>query len=362
MMEMEKIKINKNNLDQEEERYKKKIKIKNFKRIHKKKRFYINYKLKKNLLYLFLIILIIPFSFLIWNVLIRRKNINYSQNNHKLNKLKYFACFCTIARMENRYARELISYYSKIGVDKFIFGDNNVLNTEKLSDVLQDYINNNLVDIHEIFGSDTGQAEFYQSMYEKYNSKCNYFLFFDFDEYLEIHFNNNTSLQNLLTNNIFNNCESISFNWLTYTDNDLIYYDKRTLIERFTQPNYDDTDNLYVKSIVKGGLNKTIFYPQQSNHIPDSQLKICDSKGNIIPRYAYNPYTINPPIYENGFLKHFSTKTAEEYCNKMERGGARNLKYDYDERLQIFFRINKFSKKKLKIFEEKFNRTFNYNH
>ena len=53
--------------------------------------------------------------------------------------------------MENRYARELISYYSKIGVDKFIFGDNNVLNTEKLSDVLQDYINNNLVDIHEIF-------------------------------------------------------------------------------------------------------------------------------------------------------------------------------------------------------------------
>ena len=61
MMEMEKMKINKNNLDQEEERYKKKIKIKNFKRIHKKKRFYINYKLKKNLLYLFLIILTIPF-------------------------------------------------------------------------------------------------------------------------------------------------------------------------------------------------------------------------------------------------------------------------------------------------------------
>ena len=47
MMEMEKIKINKNNLDQEEEKYKKKIKIKNFQRIHKKKRFYINYKLKK---------------------------------------------------------------------------------------------------------------------------------------------------------------------------------------------------------------------------------------------------------------------------------------------------------------------------
>ena len=55
----------------------------------------------------------------------------------------------------NKYARELVLYYSKIGVDKFIFGNNNYIGVEKLADVLQD------------FGSDMGQAEFTQNMYKK---------------------------------------------------------------------------------------------------------------------------------------------------------------------------------------------------
>ena len=39
-----------------------------------------------------------------------------------------------------------------LGVDKFVFVDNNLPNTEKLSDVLQDYIDNGIVDIIEKFG------------------------------------------------------------------------------------------------------------------------------------------------------------------------------------------------------------------
>ena len=112
-----------------------------------------------------------------------------------------------------------------------------------------------------MFGSILGQSEFGQSIYEKYKTRCGWFLFFDFDEYLEIFFKKNEklNLKQFLPNQIFSKCESILFNWLIYTDNELIYYDNRTLVERFTTPNYADRDNKFVKSIVRGNLNKIVF-------------------------------------------------------------------------------------------------------
>ena len=41
-------------------------------------------------------------------------------------------------------------------MNKFIFLDNNLNNTEKLSDVLGDYKKSGLVDIYDLFGSKIG--------------------------------------------------------------------------------------------------------------------------------------------------------------------------------------------------------------
>ena len=114
--------------------------------------------------------------------------------------------------------------------------------------------------------------------------------------------------------------------------------------------------NSYVKSIVRGGLNKTIFYPKKSSHVPDRNIAICDSIGTLLTNY--NQFNVQPPVYQYGCLKHFSTKSAEEYVNKTRRGTNRNLAYNVEERLDIYFRINKFSQEKLKFFESKFNRSF----
>ena len=278
------------------------------------------------------------------------KNINESSD--------YFACFCAKARGENKYARELIPYYSKLGVEKFIFGDNNYNGTEKLTDVLQDYVDSGLIDIYEIFGSDIRQADFYQFIYEKYKNKCKWFLYLEFDEYLYVHFENNKSLilQDFLTNKTFDKCEAVLFNWLIYTDNDLLYYDNRTLLERFTSPKYDSKANTYVKSIVRGGLNKTIFYPKKSSHVPDSKVIICDSKGRILTKY--NVFGVSPPVFDYGVLKHFTTKTAEEYVNKTKRGVNGNVVLKPEDRIMVFFSHNKFTEEKLKIFEKGFNKSF----
>jgi len=296
-------------------------------------------------------------NYLAFNYTNKSNYINNSNNT----SFEYYACLTGTASKENKYAKELVEYYIKLGVDKFIFGDNNLPNTEKLSDVLQDYISNGIVDIIEIFGSTIGQSEFGQSIYEKYKTRCKWFLFFDFDEYLEIFFNKNETLtlKQFLSNQIFSKCESISFNWLIYTDNELIFYDNRPLLERFTTPYYEDKDNEYVKSIVRGNLDKIIFYPKTYIHFPSKNLSICDSKGKLIYPKGYDSCSISPPIYDYGYLKHFTTKTAEEYCVKIKRGTNEGKKYNINERVDLFFYHNKFTEEKLKVFENTFNMSFN---
>ena len=276
-------------------------------------------------------------------------------------KDNYFACFSGMGKLENQYIRELIEYYSNLGVEKFILADNNDPNTEKFSDVIQDYINDGTVDIIDIINISYSQSELNNYTYEKYNRTCKWIMFFDFDEFLEVHFEDKKSLtlKQFLSNEIFNKCEAIEFNWVMYTDNNLVHYDNRPLNERFTEPKFDFGPNMFVKSMVRGNLNKTVFIGGFSNpnHVPQKGLKICDSMGRIIENY--NPLTLSPPVLDYGYIKHFSDKTAEEYCTKIIKGQTGKRPFDVNDRINKFFELNKFSEEKLKIFEQKFKRKFN---
>ena len=269
---------------------------------------------------------------------------------------EYFACFGGIARLENLYIRDLISYYLSIGFEKFIIGDNNFPNVEKLSDVIEDYVNNGFVDIIEIFGSSIGQVEFYGIIYEKYKNTCAWISFFDFDEYLRMISDDNQIIpvKKYLSNEKFKKCESISFNWLIYSDNNLLYYDNRSVLERFPIPLYTNKENRLVKSIIRGNLKKKVFY-KSSSHVPNKRLHICNSLGKILKRYSQ--FYLKPPVLKNAYLMHFTTKTAEEFINKIKRGFL-NVPYNITDRIKYFFEINDFSEEKLKMFEKAFNRTF----
>ena len=288
---------------------------------------------------------------------INKKNEFEIQETNKEKQFEYFCCFCVMGKNENKYARELISYYKDLGVEKFIIGDNNIPGGENFTYILQDYISNGTVDIIDIIGSSISQNKFFTNMYEKYNTKCEWIAFFDFDEYLVMHFNEtkNITLREYLSNQIFNNCESIIFNWLMHTDNDLVYYDNRPLMERFTTPNYEHWSNIYLKPIIRGNINKIIFDGKTIHH-PSLNLNICDSMGVKI---EYLENTLNPPRFKYAFLIHFNTKTAEEYVEKIKKGNLENRPYsDIDGKIEHFFSLNKFSEEKLKLFEMKLNKTF----
>lgn len=91
--------------------------------------------------------------------------------------------------------------------------------------------------------------------------KCNWLTFFDFDEYLVMHFDKtkNLTIKEYLSSDIFDNCKGIEINWLMNGDNDLVYYDNRSSIERFTKSDYSNYFNRFVKSIIRGNLDKIVF-------------------------------------------------------------------------------------------------------
>ena len=283
-----------------------------------------------------------------------------SINKKKSEKIKfeYFACFCAMLREENLYIRDLISYYLNIGFDKFIFGDNNLKNTEKISDVTNDYIKSGILDIINVFDYPFCLNEFFGIIYEKYKKKCQWISFFDSDEYLRIHSKNNRliSIKQYLSNPLFKKCESISINWLIYSDNDLLYYDNRSVLERFTSPLYGHRENRLVKSIVRGNLNKLVFSKRSSNHVPHKKLHICNSNGKIIKRYS--GFYVKPPLIKYVYLMHYTTKTTQEYIKKIKKRDSMNIPYNITERIKYFFIINNYTNEKLRLFENAFNTTF----
>ena len=273
----------------------------------------------------------------------RYKNNNYST---KLNK---GLCLCTLGKKENLYAREFIEYYKLLGFDKIIIFDNNDLNDEKLEDVLKEYIKSKFIEIIDIRGFISVQLPVFNFCYQKYNKLYDWIAFFDFDEYLYI--NNFKNIKNYIYHKRFENCQTILFNWLFYDDNDLEYYDNRKMLERFNRSKLKSSK---VKSMIRGGIENLII---PTSHISGININyFCDSYGMRV--FPINYYRIMFNNKNHIFIKHFYTKTTEEFCNKIKKGDVQFHKnqpnYDYfiNTKLKIFFIINKMTINKIKILEK----------
>ena len=275
---------------------------------------------------------------------------------NQINHFNISVCFAAIGREENLYARELIDYYLKIGINKFFIGDDNLPNTEKLSDVLQDYIKNGIVEIIDIIGKNISQEELYNMAFERGKNYCNWMTFYDFDEYLT--FNDpNMTMQSYLSFDTFNKCDVVKIHWLLYDDNDYVYYQNRPMIKRFTRPIRNSFDNLFHKSIVKvKNYNGKLWQIDLGPHQPkESLVNMCDAVGELANvRHGI----LGNPNYKYGHIKHFRMKTAEEFAKKIKRGHPMSHNLDFNELVDKFFKHNKFTKEKLQVIEKILNRTY----
>ncbi len=268
---------------------------------------------------------------------------------------KVSICLCVIAKKENLYAKEYVNHYKKLGYKHIYIYDNNDSNDEKFEDVIKDEINSGFVTIINIRGMSKGQCYAYNDCYEKYNKLYNWMSFFDFDELLSL--KKEKTIQKFLSSLRYEQCVTIKINFLFYSDNELLYYDNRTLQERFTKALYNHPSNYWLKVTVRGGLKTNYWSVKCTPHTSHSDYPSCNSEGR---RIKFNSGA-HKPNFNYAALNHYYTKSTEEYLIKSFRGSALNKVHWTEKRkkfkFNLYFHYNKRTKEKEQLLKRLFNTT-----
>jgi hypothetical protein len=142
--------------------------------------------------------------------------------------------------------------------------------------------------------------------------------------------------------------QAILINWATYGDSGHIYADySKGVKERFTEPRpnsksqYNFLDDCHIKSLIRGGLPNLQFFGNP--HIPNTPLVCYHAEG-----YRCNQSPFQDIRRNVAYIKHFTTKSLEEYClGKLQRGTADRdincFKSTYQGR---YFKINDWTREK----------------
>ena len=84
----------------------------------------------------------------------------------------------------------------------------------------------------------------------------------------------------------------------------------------------------------------------------------CRPNGSILKDY------LTPPDYSNAFIKHYTTKSTEEYIEKLNKGDV----YEYSDIYYVayklkyyYFLFNKINKKKIELIKNKLKYKINLN-
>jgi hypothetical protein len=248
---------------------------------------------------------------------------------------------CAIGRLENRYAVEWVEHYNALGVDKiFIYDNNRVEDGELFQDVLQPYIEAGFVEITYFEGL---QKDAYEKCYRDHSGDYEWIGFFDFDELVCLE--NCNDIHNFLNGY---EADVVSLNWMTMTDSGLTHYDERPMAERFTQGTDEDFEiNRHVKSFVRSGINGISF---NDPHIPNAPALQCvNVLHERIEQIPVQPKVIHGVAY----IKHYNTKTAEEWATlKMRRLSPCGDEYNREmkaKNVDYFFSINERTPEKEEI-------------
>lgn len=252
---------------------------------------------------------------------------------------------CCIARLEGKYIKEFVDHYLALGFDKIIVCDNNHDGEDDL-EVLFDYVQNGQVIIEDYHNQVKAQMRAYTDVYAKYGKDCDWILFCDVDEFLILE--KHKTIQEYLEGK--KDYECVLVNWMCMSDNNLIQYENKPMMERFTEPcnkeitvQYAWAENMHVKSIIKGGLKNVVFWGNP--HTVSTPILSCNADGIRCDNKPWQPIT-----WDSAYLKHFTTKSLQEYCeNKLKKGTADRDYNCFKSTYQFrFFKYNQRTKEKLK--------------
>lgn len=240
-------------------------------------------------------------------------NVRFPKHEEDSDKYIVFTC----AKNENDYIVEWVEHYLKLGFDKIIICDNNDDNS--LETVLHQYIEKGTVEIFDCRTFTKFQERAFQMFCEEGNYKwCGYF---DCDEFLEIGAYSN--IKDYLSQK---NEDCLAFNWVIFGSDGQLDKKQGNLSERFKVPYLPvlNINNGFLKGLTKGGRFRFRNIEFKGGHLPYPVDDNIQENTYNIGGYFHTeiaPYQTSYPLrYKEGYVKHYYTKSFEEWIDKASRG------------------------------------------
>ena len=278
--------------------------------------------------------------------------------NYYLPNLK--VCICTLGKNENKYITEFVEHYKNYGVDKIYLYDNNDIDGERFENVIGKYIFEKFVEIIDWRGV-KGTSTYFgimDSCYQMHHNQYDWLIFYELDEFLFLKYYQN--IKTFLIKRKFDDCESIQLNWVHMSDNNHIFYENKPLHERFTENGKNIVKNKYnkicfVKTIVRGHLENINI---TQNHILSEKLKACNGFGR---KSKVDKILSLNPDYEINFIRHYYTKSVQEFIEKINRGDLLrgNTKKVIEWAIEKFFYINEITPLKINYIQNYLGNQYN---
>ena len=127
---------------------------------------------------------------------------------------------------------------------------------------------------------------------------------------------NYSNIKDFLSQNKFKYCQEIYLNLVCHTDNELLFYENKSLFERFPKivPDSKPASKLLEKkSIIHGHIEGVNIH---SNHLGDTKLIRCNSSGFY---ESQKLFFASPGDQKYYYIDHFYSKSTEEFIKKITK-------------------------------------------
>lgn len=225
---------------------------------------------------------------------------------------------CTRAKNEDDYILEWVEYHLNLGFDNITIFDNN--DSDSLSDILKYFIDNEKVNLIRL--EEFNDHKPFNDYVRKFDFK--WCAFIDVDEFITL--NHHENIKDFLEN--YEDFDCICLNWMVFGTNG---HEKKTsdfVQNRFKKPHIPVNFHMneHIKSIVKKTDNIYFYGP----HIPLIKSSLyCNDLGEKI---YFNQFQKTDFLV--AFIKHYYTKSFEEWFKKFERGyNEEKIDYAYFKKL-----------------------------
>ena len=262
---------------------------------------------------------------------------------------------CTMGKKENLYAKEFVEYYIKIGFDHLFIYDDNDPNTEKIIDEVPDKYKDRVTIFDDLKNKNIrNQSDSFTHCYQSNLYKFDWLLMLDMDEFLFIR---DDTIRHYLKSPVFDKCDFIKFHWGIALDNELVYYDNRTLMERFKSP---FAQNMFIKTMVRGDIPDLLYWVHSPYYSPKRNVS-CSNVGKPIPYKYVKIESVKPINVEKAFIIHYQYKSTEEFTEKIKRGYNNWLGEGLPGRIRLlirdYFNQNKMTLEKINLIEKALKRS-----